>query len=111
MAAIIDHHIAGTRITVWDVLHHVENNWSIEAVAEVFNLTTDQVHAALAYIQDHRDEVMKVHRSIEQRNARGNEQEVSTKLAEAHAKRLAWLKQRQEALTQDQERAGVKNPG
>lgn len=109
MAAIIAHRIAGTRITVWDVLHHVENNWSIEAIAEVFNLTTDQVHATLAYIQDHRDEVMKVHRSIEERNARGNAPEVAAKLAEAHAKRLAWMKQRQEALTQ--ERAGVGNPG
>ena len=91
---IVDHRIAGTRITVWDVLHHLENDWPPEEIAEVLGLSDQQVQAAVDYIHVHRAEVMEVHQQIEERNARGNPPNVQTKLEAARARRLEWLEQR-----------------
>jgi len=96
MAAILKHRIAGTRITVWDVLHHhLDKNWTAQAIAEVFGISLEEVQAAVSYIAEHEDEVWAVHRQIERRNARGNPSEVEAKLAQARARRLAWLAERQ----------------
>ena len=96
---IVDHRIAGTRITVWDVLHHLENNWSLEEIAEILGLSDEQVHAAVEYIRAHRDEVMKVHRRIEERNARGNAPDVRARLEAARARRLEWMDHGQKSMT------------
>ena len=96
---IVDHRIAGTRITVWDVLHHLENDWSWEEIAEVLGLSDEQVHATVEYIRAHRDEVMKVHRRIEERNARGNAPDVRAHLEAARARRLEWMDHRQKSMT------------
>lgn len=106
MATIIRHRVAGTRVTVWDVLHHLENHWSIEAIADVLDLSTDQVQAAADYIREHHDEVMAVHRSIEDRNARGNPPQVAAKLAENRAKRVEWMKSRQQVSTEEPQGVG-----
>jgi len=92
MAAIVNHRIAGTRITIWDVLHHLDNKWTVEEIAEVFGISPQEVQAAANYIAEHEDEVRDVHRRLEERNARGNSPEVESKLAQARAKRLAWLR-------------------
>ena len=91
---VVNNRIAGTRITIWDVLHHIENNWSHRDIADVLGLTEDQVRATVEYIEQNREEVMKVHRQIEERNARGNSPEVLEKIAAACANRLAWTKDR-----------------
>ena len=96
---IVDHRIAGTRITVWDVLHHLENDWPTEEIAEVLGLSDEQVQAAAEYIGAHRDEVMKVHQQIEERNARGNSPDVQAKLDEARARRSEWLEQQRKTAT------------
>jgi uncharacterized protein (DUF433 family) len=107
METIVEGRIAGTRITVWDVLHHHENHWSMEDIADVLGLSIDQVQAAMDYIQAHADDVMKTHRSIEERNARGNPPDVQAKLTTARAKRIEWLKERKDSSVQ--ERQGVGN--
>lgn len=90
---IVENRIAGTRITVWDVLHHLEHGWSIEDIAEVFGLSTDQVRSAVDYIGAHKADIMKVHHEIEARNARGNPPEIEERLKKAREKRLEWQKQ------------------
>ncbi len=94
---IANHRIVGTRITVWDVLHHLENEWSIEEIADLFDLTVEQIQAAVDYIETHRAEVMKVHQEIEERNAKGNPPELEAKIAEATMRRMLWRRQRENA--------------
>ena len=53
MTHIVDHRIAGTRITVWDMFHHLENGWQDREIAEVLGVTQVQVRAALDYISEH----------------------------------------------------------
>ena len=95
MAALVNHRIVGTRVSVWDVLHHLHNNWTVQEIADVFGISPEQVQAAVDDIAEHEDEVWEVHRQIEQRNAHGNPLGVEAKLAQARAKRLAWLAERQ----------------
>ncbi len=92
-AAIVNNRVAGTRITVWDVVHYRENGRSPEEIAAILPVTPEQVRAALAYIEEHEEEVMAVHRRLEERNARGNPPEIEAMLAESRAKRLAWREQ------------------
>jgi uncharacterized protein (DUF433 family) len=86
---IVHKWIAGTRITVWDITYYLERDRSPEYIAEVLPVTVDQVRAAIRFIEEHKDEVMAVHRQIEARHARGNPPEIEAKLAESRAKRLA----------------------
>ena len=96
---IVDHRIAGTRITVWDVQHHLENDWPLDEIAEVLGLADQQIQAAVDYIHAHQDEVVKGHQQIEARNARGNPPDVQDKLAVARARRLQWLEERQKTMS------------
>ena len=96
---IVDHRIEGTRITVWDVLHHLENDWPIEEIAEVLGLSEQQIQAAVNHIRIHNAEVKTVHQQIEERNARGNAPNVQVKVDAARTRRLEWLEQRQNTTT------------
>jgi uncharacterized protein (DUF433 family) len=96
---IVKNRIEGTRITIWDVLHYLEAGWSRPDIAATLHLTEAQVAAAARYIEDHCDEVMVVHRHIENRKARGNPPEILAKAAKSRAKVLDWLKHRHEAHT------------
>ena len=82
---IVKNRIAGTRITIWDVLHYLEAGWSRPDIAATLHLTEAQVAAAARYIEDHHDEVMVVHRQIENRKARGNPPEILTKAAKSQS--------------------------
>jgi len=106
-ASIENHRIVGTRVTVWDVLHHLEHNCSHQEIANIFRLSLEQVQAAVTYIREHQGDVMDVHRRIEERNARGNPPEIQAKLAASRAKRKAWMHQRQ---VKAQEHNGAGNP-
>jgi uncharacterized protein (DUF433 family) len=51
-------HIAGRRITVHNIaVLHVRNGWSVEQIANELELTPAQIHAALSYYHDHKDEI------------------------------------------------------
>ena len=45
---IVENRIAGTRITIWDVLHYLEAGWSRPEIAATLHLTEAQVAAAAA---------------------------------------------------------------
>ena len=49
--------ITGTRIAVAHIVSAAKAEWSPDRIASEYNLTLAQVHAALAYYHDHRDEI------------------------------------------------------
>ena len=86
--------IKGTRITVYDVYHYVEDGtWSELEIAEALRLTPEQVHLALAFIDKHKEEISKIHRQIEDRISRGNSPEIEKKLETSRKKRQSLLDQ------------------
>lgn len=60
--------IEGTRITVYDVMDYLLLGWSAERIAPLFNLTVDQVQAAIDYIEAHRTEVEAGYQQIVERH-------------------------------------------
>lgn len=49
--------IAGTRITLYDVMDYVMGQYPSKFIQGLFELTDGQISAALAYIESHRSEV------------------------------------------------------
>ena len=49
--------IAGTRITLYDVMDYVRAEYPPKFIRGMLNLTDEQVHAALSYIEANRAEV------------------------------------------------------
>ena len=49
--------IAGTRITLYDVMDYLKAQYPSKLICEKLGLTDEQVSLALAYIESHRNEV------------------------------------------------------
>jgi uncharacterized protein (DUF433 family) len=49
--------IAGTRITLYDVMDYVTAQYPPKFIQGLFDLTEEQINSALAFIEDHRAEV------------------------------------------------------
>jgi uncharacterized protein (DUF433 family) len=49
--------IAETRMRVQDVVYYHHAGWSIDRIGAEFDLTLGQIHAALSYYFDHKDEI------------------------------------------------------
>jgi uncharacterized protein (DUF433 family) len=60
-AAIIDRgrgpEIAGTRITVYDVMDYLKDGWPRDRIAALFRLSSRDVQAAIEYIERRREQV------------------------------------------------------
>jgi uncharacterized protein (DUF433 family) len=64
--------IAGTRITVYDVIEYHNTGWHRDMIADTLELSSEQVEVAIRYIEENRDEVMaNFERNMERIN-RGN---------------------------------------
>jgi uncharacterized protein (DUF433 family) len=85
--------IPGTRVTVYDIIPYLEGGDTPPFIADVLSITTEEVLALIQYIEDHKEEVMAVHRKIEERIARGNPPEVEARREEMHAKLLAKMEE------------------
>jgi uncharacterized protein (DUF433 family) len=72
--------IAGSRITVFDVLDYHKHDWHPSDIARLFNLTTRQIEVAIEYIGEHKEEVWEVYNQILERHARGNPPGLQAKL-------------------------------
>jgi uncharacterized protein (DUF433 family) len=96
---IVNNRIEGTRISVWDILHYLEAKWSPSEIAAALNVTEAQVAEAALFIEDHQDDVLRVHHEIEGRKARGNPPDIRAKTAKSRSKLQAWLKHRHETNT------------
>jgi uncharacterized protein (DUF433 family) len=88
--AIIDRgrgpEIAGSRITVYDVLAETQAGATPEQLAQWYELDVEQIHLALRYIEEHKEEVLRDYAAIKARHARGNPPEIQAKLDAIHAK-------------------------
>jgi len=101
--------IAGSRITVYDVLAETQAGASPEQLAQEWNLQVEQIEAALRYIEEHKEEVLADYQAIKARHARGNPPEIQAKIAASHAK---FLKRVEEIRRQRaQEVNAASNPG
>ena len=56
--------IAGTRITLYDVMDYVTAQYPPKFIGDVLNLTKEQVSAALSYIEDNRTQVEVEYQTI-----------------------------------------------
>jgi uncharacterized protein (DUF433 family) len=101
--------IPGTRVTVYDIIPYLEGGDTPPFIADVLSITTEEVLALIQYIEEHKEEVMAVHRKIEERIARGNPPEVEEKLKHSRAKFLA-LKAELERKSSQGTRNGASNP-
>jgi uncharacterized protein (DUF433 family) len=106
MPAIVNDRIAGTRITIYDIVHYLEAGRSPEVIAGILPVTVEQVRCAIRYIEEHKDAVMAVHRQIEERIARGNPPEIEAMARESHARLMARIQERQRARSQEVNGAG-----
>lgn len=85
--------IAGTRITVYDVLDYHRDGWHRDRIASLFRISSRQVEAALRYIEEHRDEVMADYQEMLDRDARGNPPELQARLDAAGDRLQARLRE------------------
>lgn len=96
--------IAGTRITVFDILDY--DDWHHTRVAAMFQISSRQVLAARQYIDEHKDDVMCEYRKILERCERGNPPELQAKLDWIHEEMQGWLRERRAALQKAKAGAG-----
>ncbi|MGP0063855.1 MAG: DUF433 domain-containing protein [Isosphaeraceae bacterium] len=101
--------LAGTRITVYDVLDDHKTGWHRDMIADTLSLSSQQVEVAIQYIEDHRDEVMADYEEMLARDARGNSPELQAKLDAGHERFLAMVRERREAQDRGAQDAG--HPG
>jgi uncharacterized protein (DUF433 family) len=77
--------IAGTRITIYDVMDHLVAGWTPKLILNWLPLTEEQLNAALSYIDSNRTEV---------------EAEYQTVLQATQEMRKYWEDKNRERLTQ-----------
>ena len=73
--------ISGTRITLYDMMDYLAENWPPKLIRDRLQLTDEQIGGALAYIAAHRAEV---------------EAEYQQVLADAEAERKYWEERNRE---------------
>src|SRR5690349_23183843 len=59
--------IAGTRITIYDVMEYLNADWPPRLIQHWLNLSESQINDVLAYIHDHRAEVEAEYQDVVQR--------------------------------------------
>ena len=89
--------VAGTRITVYDVLDYHNLGWHRDMIAVTLSLSSQQVEVAIRYIEEHRDEVLAEYEEMLARDACGNPPELQAKLDAGHERFLAMVQERREA--------------
>ena len=93
--------IAGTRITVYDVIPYFQAGWHRDLIAVTLSLSSRQAEAAISYIEDHRDEVMASYERNMERIRRGNPPDLQAKLDAGHERFLAMVRERRAAKEQE----------
>jgi uncharacterized protein (DUF433 family) len=102
--------IDGTRITIYDILDYVTDNWHHTAIAAWLRISSEEVLAAMKYIEEHKEEVMANYQKILDRCARGNPPELQAKLDATHAKyQELWADRLRASQTAEHNHEG--NPG
>jgi uncharacterized protein (DUF433 family) len=60
--------IAGTRITVFDIMDYLKHDWHRDRIAALFRLSSRDVQAAIDYIETHREQVEAEYHAILERH-------------------------------------------
>ena len=93
--------IEGTRITVYDVMDYYLDGWPAGRIANWLSQRTDDIQAAIDYIEAHRAEVDEAYRKIVERAERGNPPEIRALIEAnrplAEAKKAEILRRAREA--------------
>jgi uncharacterized protein (DUF433 family) len=103
--------LAGTRITVFDLIPYLEAGRSPDYIASVLELSMEEVNALMRYIEEHRVEVMVEHTKIEERIKRGNPPEVEALLQNSPTHALIQARLTQRLRQRTQEDNGASDPG
>ena len=102
--------IAGTRITVFDVMDYLKHGWHRDRIAALFRLSSRDVQAAIDYIAAHREEVeADYQRILERHHSYQYSPDVQTKVErcrEAANRRLAEIRERRAGEVRDAEDHG-----
>jgi uncharacterized protein (DUF433 family) len=85
--------IAGTRITVYDIMDYYRHGDHHTYIASMLGLSSAEVLCAVKYIEEHREEVQADYEQILARHAKGNPPEVQAKLEECHRRMLAKMEE------------------
>src|SRR3954471_401409 len=83
--------IAGTRITVYDIMDYYTEGWGVGSIATWLRLSTIEVQAAIDYIEAHKEAVQAEYQRMLERDAKGNPPEILAKLEQSHRKLQALL--------------------
>jgi len=87
--------IEGTRITVYDVIDYLKEDWRAAQIAGLFRLPLEDIEAAIDYIERHEEEVMADYQRIVARHQKATySPEVQAKLADTHERFLAKVEAR-----------------
>ena len=85
--------IAGTRITLFDVMDYLKNGWNRDRIAALFRLSSRDIQAAIDYIESHRAEVDEQYQRILDRHHNYRyPPEVQAKLDANHQKFKEFVK-------------------
>lgn len=95
--------IAGTRITLFDVMDYVEAGWSADLIRDRLKLSDEQISQIMAYIESHHEEIKAEYDSMVQ-TAMSNRQYWEARNAE----RLAQIASEAESSDRPALRARLK---
>ncbi|MEK7830509.1 MAG: DUF433 domain-containing protein [Acidobacteriota bacterium] len=56
--------LAGTRITVYDLMDYLKGNWSRNFITQIMSITHEQLDAVIAYIAEHKEDVEREYAEI-----------------------------------------------
>ena len=98
--------IAGTRITVYDVIEYYKSGWHRDMIAAILSLSSQQVDAAIRYIEENRGEVTASYENNMERIRQGNPPELQAKLDAAHERLQARLRELHDAKVPGGQDAG-----
>jgi uncharacterized protein (DUF433 family) len=98
--------IVGTRMTVYDVLEYHAEGWHRDMIADTLELSSDQVEAAIRYIEENRAEVVACYEKNMERINRGNPPELQAKLDAGHERFLAMVRELRDAKRPEAADAG-----
>ncbi len=89
--------INGTRITVYTIVEYLLGAWSKQRIADLLQLTEEQVQAAIDYIDANKLEVLRTYVKILERIQRGNPPEIQAKLDAGRGRARALMERIREA--------------
>jgi uncharacterized protein (DUF433 family) len=102
--------IAGTRITVYDVMDYLKHGWPRDRIAALFRLSSRDVQAAIDYVEQHREQVEADYQGILNRHHSyqypADVQAKVDRCREAAQRRLDHIRQRRAGEVHDGENHG-----